>query len=151
MVRHLAEAVVGGVGGPFAKDAGAAAKDKAAATTQSARTEVAKAADTAQDKAVAAKAEVAEAVKADEEPKPPRSMDEIEADIAKARESLAGKLDDLQDYVNPKNVLSRQVDKVKGVFVDEYGGIKPDKVAIAVGVVVAIVGISVLRRRRRRG
>ena len=35
-----------------------------------------------------------------------------------------------------RRVIARQVDKVKGVFVDEYGGIKPDKVAVAVGFVV---------------
>ena len=51
----------------------------------------------------------------------------------------------------PKNIADRQVSKVKRVFVDEYGGIKPDKVLIAAGVVVAIVGISIVRRRRRRG
>ena len=56
-------------------------------------------------------------------------MDEIEADIAKdARQaSTSGKLDDLREYVSPKNPSSRQVDQGQGVFVDEYGGIKPTR------------------------
>ena len=47
-------------------------------------------------------------------------------------------------------MLNRQVAKVKGVFVDEYGGIKPDRVLIAAGVVAVVVGLRILRRRRRR-
>ena len=53
--------------------------------------------------------------------------------------------------MQPKNVLSRQVDRVKGVFVDEFGGIRPDRVAIAAGVVVGVVVLRSLIRRRRRG
>ena len=126
-------------------------KDSAATATDAAKDTTAKAADVARQSTGKAADAVKDAAPAEKPPVPPRSMDEIEGDIAKARESLAGRLDDLQEYVSPKNVIARQVDKVKGVFVDEYGGIKPDKVAVAVGVVVAIVGISVLRRRRRRG
>jgi DMSO/TMAO reductase YedYZ molybdopterin-dependent catalytic subunit len=81
---------------------------------------------------------------------PPRSMDEIESDLAETRARLATRIDDLQDYVSPKNVLQRQVDKAKHMFVDEYGGVRPDRVAIAAGVAAAFVGIVVLRRRRRR-
>ena len=83
-------------------------------------------------------------------PPPPRTMDEIEADLEATRERLAGRLDDLQEYVSPRNVAQRQLDKVKGVFVDEYGGIKPDRVLVAVGAVVAVVGLGVVLRRRRR-
>ena len=85
-----------------------------------------------------------------EETPPPRTMDEIEADLEATRERLAGRLDDLQEYVSPRNVAQRQLDKVKGVFVDEYGGIKPDRVLVAVGAVVAVVGLGVVLRRRRR-
>ena len=86
----------------------------------------------------------------DDSPPVPRTMDEIEADLEATRERLAGRLDDLQEYVSPRNVAQRQLDKVKGVFVDEYGGIKPDRVLIAVGAVVAVVGLGVVLRRRRR-
>ena len=79
----------------------------------------------------------------------PRSLDEIEADLDATRARLAENIDALADYVNPRNLLGRQVDKVKGVFVDEYGGIKPEPILIAAGVVVALVGIRLLRRRGR--
>jgi hypothetical protein len=76
-------------------------------------------------------------------------MDEIEADLDTTRQRLAVRIDELQDYVDPRNVLRRQVDKVTGVFVDEYGGIKPDRVLVAAGVVLAVVGVGMLLRRRR--
>ena len=63
---------------------------------------------------------------------------------------LAGRIDDLTDYVKPANIVERQKNKLKSVFVDEYGGIKPDRVLMAAGIVVAVIGLGVLRRRRRR-
>jgi hypothetical protein len=87
---------------------------------------------------------------ASEAPVPPRSMDEIEAELQVTRDRLAGRIDDLADYVKPANVVERQKAKLKSVFVDEYGGIKPDRVLMAAGVVVAVLGLGVLRRRRRR-
>jgi len=111
----------------------------------------AKAADTAKDATAKAADTVKDATDAGEEkPPPPRTMDEIEAELEATRERLAGRLDDLQEYVSPRNVAQRQLDKVKGVFVDEYGGIKPDRVLVAVGAVVAVVGLGVVLRRRRR-
>lgn len=82
-------------------------------------------------------------------PVPPRSIDEIEADLDATRARLAQRLDDLQDYVDPRNVAQRQLAKVRGVFVDEYGGIKPDRVLVVVGVVAVILGIGAMRRRHR--
>jgi hypothetical protein len=78
-----------------------------------------------------------------------RSLDEIEAELDETRARLAERLDALADYVTPRNLVGRQVDKVKRVFVDEYGGIKPEPILITVGVVAAIVGIRLLRRRGR--
>ena len=105
----------------------------------------ASAADTA-----AAKAGEAKAKAEGEKPKPPqRSVAEIQADLDATRDRLAGRIDDLQEYVTPKNVMNRQVDKVKGVFVDEFGGIKPDRVLIAAGVVVGLVVVLGVSRRRR--
>ena len=88
---------------------------------------------------------------AEKPPPPPRSIDEIEADLDAARGRLADRIDELEVYVQPKNILDRQLAKVKGVFVDEFGGVRPDRVAIAAGAVVAFVVVSSLVRRRRRG
>ena len=84
-----------------------------------------------------------------DKPAPPRSMDEIEVELDATRQRLAGRIDELEDYVQPKKVALRQFDRVRGVFVDEYGGIKPDRVLMAAGIVIAVVGIGALLRRRR--
>lgn len=130
-----AEKTAGGV-----KDAAATVEKKAATVEKKA----ASAADAAAAKAGDAKA------KADgDKPKPPqRSVAEIQAELDATRDRLAGRIDDLQEYVTPKNVMNRQVDKVKGVFIDEFGGIKPDRVLIAAGVVVGLVVILGVSRRR---
>jgi len=127
----------------------AAAADTVADTADDVASKADAAAAKASEKADAAKADVAGA-EAEKKPAPPRSMDEIEAELEATRERLAGRIDDLTDYVKPANVVERQKNKLKSVFVDEYGGIKPDRVLIAAGIVVAVVGLSVLRRRRRR-
>jgi len=128
------------------------AKAETAKAADSAKAETSKAADSAKDVSTKVTGAVAGKVdaKADTDaPAAPRSMDEIEAELEATRQRLAGRLDDLQEYVKPKNVAQRQVDKLKGVFVDEYGGVKPDRVLVAVGVVVAVVALGVVVRRRR--
>lgn len=84
--------------------------------------------------------------------KPPdtRTAAQIEAELEVTRNRLAGRIDDLQAYVAPKAVLGRQVEKVRGFYVDEFGGIRPERVLATAGVVVAVIGIGLLRRRRAR-
>jgi hypothetical protein len=147
----------------------AAAKAGSAASTAEKKVESAAATAKAEVKDVAAKAETGAkqaAAKADKAvdtaaadakaavedkpaPKPERSMAEIEAELDATRARLAERIDELTDYVAPKNVLDRQVGKVKGIFVDEYGGIKPDRVLMAAGAVVAVVVLLGITRRRR--
>jgi hypothetical protein len=80
----------------------------------------------------------------------PRSVAEIEGELDTVRARLAGRIDDLEAYVSPRSVAARQAEKARAVFVDEYGGIKPERVLMAVGVVVIMVGLGALRRHRRR-
>jgi hypothetical protein len=80
---------------------------------------------------------------------PRRSAAQIESEIEATRNRLASRLDDFQDYVKPANVIDRGVNSVKGVFVDEYGGVRPERVAIAAGAVVGLIALRVLARRRR--
>jgi hypothetical protein len=132
-----------------------AAESVKAETTKvadTAKTRTTKAVDSAASEAgkVAAKVEDKSGAQTKADPPPARSMDEIEAELDATRERLAGRIDDLTDYVKPANILERKKAKLKSVFVDEYGGIKPDRVLMAAGVLVAVVGLSVLRRRRRR-
>lgn len=127
------------------------AKD-AAAKVESGAKQAAKKVDATADKAAA---DVKAAVdgkgdgEAKPEPKPERSMAEITAELDATRARLAGRIDELTEYVAPKNVMDRQVTKVKRVFVDEYGGIKPDRVLMAAGAVVAVVVLVGITRRRR--
>jgi hypothetical protein len=123
-------------------------KAETAKATDTVKAETAKATDTVKAEAttIADKVDAS----ASEAPVPPRSMDEIEAELQVTRDRLAGRIDDLADYVKPANVVERQKAKLKSVFVDEYGGIKPDRVLMAAGVVVALLGLGALRRRRRR-
>ena len=124
-----------------------AAKTQTTKAAEATKAKAAKAADTATaENAKAVDTVKAETAKADP---PPRSMDEIEAELEATRERLAGRIDDLTDYVKPASILERQKAKLTSVFVDEYGGIKPDRVLMAAGVVVALIGLGVLRSRRR--
>lgn len=80
-----------------------------------------------------------------------RSVAEIEADIEGSRAQLVETITELQVAVkrtfDPRRIISVQVTKVKTFYVDEYGGVRPERVAITVGVVV---GVVVLRRVTRR-
>jgi hypothetical protein len=125
---------------------------KAAATkaTDATKATAAKAGDSVKstvDKAAAGKP--ASAKPGEKAGPPPRSAAQIEADLDVVRARLAGRINDLEDYVAPKNVAKRGVDSAKRVFVDEYGGIKPDRVLMAVGAVVLLVGLRAVGRRRR--
>lgn len=79
-----------------------------------------------------------------------RTTAQIEAQLEATRARLAGRIDDLQAYVTPKAVLGRQLDRVRGFFVDEFGGVRPERVLATAGVVAAFVGVALLRRRARR-
>ena len=130
-----------------AADATKATATKAADSAKSTATE----AKATVDKAVAGKAGHAKDAAKDavKDAPPPRSAAQIEADLDVVRARLAGRINDLEDYVAPKNVAKRGVDSAKRVFVDEYGGIKPDRVLMAVGAVVLLVGLRAVGRRRR--
>lgn len=78
------------------------------------------------------------------------SAQQLEAEIASARDSLASTLQQLRAETTPTALAQRGVDRVKGFFTDEYGGIRPDRVAIAAGVVVTFVVYRRWRRSRRR-
>lgn len=84
-------------------------------------------------------------------PKPvdPRTPAQIEADLIATRERLAGRIDDLQRYVAPRAVAARGLGKVKRIYVDEYGGIRPERVVATVAVVAVLIGLRALRRRSR--
>jgi uncharacterized protein (DUF3084 family) len=78
------------------------------------------------------------------------SPEELQAEIAAARESLVSTLEQLKAQTTPQALAEKGVAKVKDWFTDEYGGIRPDRVAIAAGAVVTLVVFRRWRRSRRR-
>lgn len=88
----------------------------------------------------------AEVVKGTAQPAP-RSLADIEADMQATRARLSETLGDLKVAAAPRNILNRQVRKVKEFYTDEYGAVRVDRVAVTAGVVV---GLIVVRRKWRR-
>ena len=80
-----------------------------------------------------------------------RSPAQIEADIERARQRLAGTLDELSERLSPRAVLRRGNAAVRGAFVAEDGSVRKDRAALAVGAVVSAIGGTVALRRLRRG
>ncbi len=139
----------GGAAASTVKDAAASTAKAADKVADATKDTAAKVADATKDTAAKVADATATTVKAADTPAPPRTADEIESDLDAVRTRLAGRIDDLEEYVSPKNIADREVQRVKGIFVDEYGGIKPDRVLVVVGIVAAVFGIGILRRRRR--
>lgn len=77
------------------------------------------------------------------------SIVDLQAEVAAAREELVASIGELKAQTTPKALAGRAGDNVKGFFTDEYGGIRPDRVAIVGAVVVGLVVLRMIRRRRR--
>jgi hypothetical protein len=72
-----------------------------------------------------------------------RSIGQIEADMEATRERLNRTVTELQDTVSPAAIKQRMVDRVHDFYFDEYGGIRPARVAMTAAVVL---GLAFLRR-----
>ncbi|MCX5558029.1 DUF3618 domain-containing protein [Streptomyces sp. NBC_00038] len=101
-----------------------------------------------------------------------RTPAQIEADIKRRRETLAETLDEIGVRVHPKTIVgdakakvasnidhtlgrayvgvNRVVGEVKGQFVSEEGAPRLERVVPVALVVVGIVGLLVVRSRRRK-
>lgn len=75
------------------------------------------------------------------------SLVDLQAEVVAAREELVASLDELRSQTEPKAILARGGRAVLGVFTDEYGGIRPERVAIAAVVTIGVLAL-VFRRRR---
>ena len=75
-----------------------------------------------------------------------RTPDQIEAEIARTRESLADDIDVLQERLSPANLMQRAKARVVGVFHRPDGSLDPVRTAIAVGAGVVLVAYFVRRR-----
>jgi len=81
-----------------------------------------------------------------------KSIDEIEADIAAARERLAGTVDELHTRTAPHEIARRQVESAKTRFTEathtESGDLRTERIAALAAAAVALIGLGVIRRRR---
>lgn len=81
-----------------------------------------------------------------------RSVEQIEADIAAARDRLAGTVDELHVRTAPKEIARRQAEAAKAKFTEatrtESGDLRTERIAALAAAAVALIGIGALRRRR---
>ena len=81
-----------------------------------------------------------------------RSVDQIEADIAAARERLAGTVDELHTRTAPQEIARRQVESAKVKFTEatrtESGDLRTERIAALAAAAVALIGLGAIRRRR---
>jgi hypothetical protein len=84
------------------------------------------------------------------EPATPRARTpaEIEADIERTRERLAGTVDAIADRVKPVNVARRAADSAKAQVVDADGNLRVQRVAVLAVVVAGAAGLFLWRRSR---
>ena len=81
-------------------------------------------------------------------PPPAPSIVDLQAEVAAAREELVASLSELKSQTQPKALVERGGRTVTGFFTDEYGGIRPERVAIVGAVVLGLVALRMLTRRR---
>lgn len=77
-----------------------------------------------------------------------RTPAEIEAEIERTRQRLAGTVDAIAERVNPANVARRGAESAKAQVVDERGQVRTGRAAGIAAAAVAVVGFLTWRRRR---
>ena len=72
---------------------------------------------------------------------------DLQAEVVAAREELVASLAQLRSETTPAAFVKRGGRAVLGVFTDEFGGIRPERVAIAAVVVAGVLAITFRRRK----
>ena len=76
-----------------------------------------------------------------------RNLSSIESDIEMTRERLASTIDQLVYRTSPKTIAKREVNQLKGYFVDPDGAPRTDNILKVVGGVVGVVVVFGLIRK----
>jgi len=76
-----------------------------------------------------------------------RNLSAIENDIEMTRERLASTIDQLVYRTSPKTIAKREVNQVKGYFLDASGAPRTDNILKVVGGVVGVVVVFGLIRK----
>lgn len=74
---------------------------------------------------------------------PPRTVEQIQADITSGQQQLAQTVDAISDRIAPEALARDAKDTVRSWFVDSRGRVKGRSVAIVAG---AVAGLIVLRQ-----
>ena len=75
-----------------------------------------------------------------------RTPAQIESDLSATRERMAATIDELQSRVTPSALAAQGRAKVKGLVVDEFGGVRVERIAVAGAVVIGLIVIRSLFR-----
>jgi hypothetical protein len=76
-----------------------------------------------------------------------RNLNAIESDIEVTRARLASTIDQLVYRTSPKTIAKREVNQVKGFFVDANGAPRTDNIVkVAAGVVGVVVVFGLIRK-----
>jgi len=82
----------------------------------------------------------------------PKTVEDLEAEIAAARTRLAGTVDELHTRTAPQEIARRQVESAKTKFTEatrtESGDLRKERVGALAAAAVALIGLGLLRRRR---
>lgn len=76
-----------------------------------------------------------------------RNLNSIESDIELTRERLAATIDQLAYRTSPKTIAKREVNQIKGYFVDPSGAPRQDNILKVVGGVAGVVVVFALIRK----
>ena len=76
-----------------------------------------------------------------------RNLSSIESDIEMTRERLASTIDQLVYRTSPKTIAKREVNQIKGYFVDASGAPRTDNILKVVGGVVGVVVVFGIIRK----
>ena len=83
---------------------------------------------------------------------PQKSVQQIEAEIAAARDRLASTVDELHTRTAPKEIARRQAESLKAKLADatytESGDLRTERVAALAAAAVALIGLGAWRRHR---
>lgn len=77
------------------------------------------------------------------------SLESLQSEIDSARQDLAATLAQVREQTSPAAFVRRGRAAVTGFFVDEHGGVRPERVAMAAGALVTLVVLRRWRRSRR--
>jgi uncharacterized protein involved in exopolysaccharide biosynthesis len=81
-----------------------------------------------------------------------KSVEQIESEIAAARDRLAGTVDELHARSAPREIARRQVASARTKFTEatrtESGELRTERIAALAAAAVALIGLGAVRRRR---